>query len=202
MYATIGITRPGLFHLFSILLEKNSAMVISSRRVTEINDNAVGALEIVYRNHYAQLVSYARLLVDDVASASDVVQEAFVKALVTKPAFTNDDALSYMKTAVMNQARSALRKRQVSRKHLQSVKLEREQVVSSPSENELPIDAKVIANALAQLPTRQRECVSLSHSFGMSQKEIALHLGISEGSVKQHLSRAMAKLHSSLKDER
>lgn len=154
-------------------------------------------LERVYFSSFDVLVRSARLLVDEVSSATDVVQEAFVKALTSQPNFTNGDALAYMKTAVMNQARSTLRKRGVSRKHLSSVPLE-ETNVTAPEADELPIDALVIQKALAQLSQRQRECVMLFHTYSMSHKEIGVELGISEGSVKQHLTRGLRNLNSAL----
>ncbi len=159
-------------------------------------------LEVVYYNKYNDLVRLARVLVDDTTTASDVVQEAFVKALTTKPTFHSTDAFSYMKTAVMNQARSTLRKRAVSRKHLSSVQIESDSPIASPTADELPIDAKTIANALASLPRRQRECIALAHTQSMTHKEIAIELGISVGSVKQHISRGIEKLNKALKDER
>lgn len=158
-------------------------------------------LEKVYFSSFDVLVRSARLLVDDISTASDVVQEAFVKALNAQPKFENSDALAYMKTAVMNQARSTLRKRGVSRKHLSSVAIE-DTNVASKTDDELPIDAVIIQKALCALSDRQRECVMLSHTYSMTHKEIAIQLGISEGSVKQHLSRGLKNLSDALKEEK
>lgn len=154
-------------------------------------------LERVYFSSFDQLVRSARLLVDDISTASDVVQEAFVKALVAQPTFSNSDALAYMKTAVMNQARTTLRKRGVSRKHLSSIPVE-ESNAAHKEVDELPVDASVIQLALSQLSRRQRECVMLFHTYSMSHKEIGHELGISEGSVKQHLSRGLRNLNDAL----
>lgn len=163
--------------------------------------NSTLELERVYFSHFDVLVRSARILVDDLSSANDVVQEAFVKALIAQPKFENNDALAYMKTAVMNQARSTLRKRGVSRKHLSVVQVE-DANVAEKENDELSIDAQVIKVALSKLSDRQRECVMLSHTFSMTHKEIALQLKISEGSVKQHLSRGLKNLSESLKDEK
>jgi RNA polymerase sigma factor (sigma-70 family) len=158
-------------------------------------------LEQLYFEKYIDLVRCARLLVDDVSTASDVVQEAFVKALASNATFHSTDPFTYMKTAVMNQARSTLRKRAVSRKHLSSVPLEHDTPIATKEAADLRVDAEVVSRALAALPTRQRECIALSHTMSMTHREIALQLGISEGSVKQHISRGIEKLHTALKDE-
>ncbi len=76
-------------------------------------------LHTLYDAHWRYLVRLATLLVDDVASAEDVVQDAFV-ALHRKAADLRDpDAgLAYLRTSVLNLSRSVIRRRQVARKHL------------------------------------------------------------------------------------
>ncbi len=57
-----------------------------------------------------------------------------------------------------------------------------------------------ILKALAGLPTRQRQTFLLREWQGLSVAEAALALGISEGSIKTHLSRAHAHLREALRD--
>lgn len=52
--------------------------------------------------------------------------------------------------------------------------------------------------ALAALPTRQRQTFLLREWQGLSVAESALALGISQGSIKTHLSRAQARLREAL----
>jgi RNA polymerase sigma-70 factor (sigma-E family) len=49
--------------------------------------------------------------------------------------------------------------------------------------------------ALQRLPEMQRKTVVLRHWLGLSVAETARDLGISEGTVKSHTSRALAGLH-------
>lgn len=193
-YQTMTVTNQDERGTISKLSDKASKSVRTHSRSTH-------ELERVYFTHFKDLVRSARILVDDLSSASDVVQEAFVKALVAQPQFENSDALNYMKSAVINQARSALRKRGVSRKHLSVVQLE-DANLSTKTQDELPIDAQIIQAALSQLSQRQRECVMLSHTYSMTHKEIAIELSISEGSVKQHLSRGLKNLSDTLRGEK
>lgn len=169
--------------------------------VAQSHSKSTLELERVYFTHFDALVRSARVLVDDLSSASDVVQESFVKALVTQPQFENDNALAYMKTAVINQARSALRKRGVARKHLSVVPIE-DTNITAKAQEELRVDAQIIHSALSKLSARQRECVMLAHTYAMTHKEIAGQLGISEGSVKQHLSRGLKNLSDALEGEK
>jgi RNA polymerase sigma-70 factor (ECF subfamily) len=54
--------------------------------------------------------------------------------------------------------------------------------------------------AVARLPRRQRQAVALRYFGDLSEQEVAALLGISVGSVKTHLHRAMANLRDQLGD--
>ncbi|BFO20453.1 hypothetical protein SHKM778_68410 [Streptomyces sp. KM77-8] len=51
-----------------------------------------------------------------------------------------------------------------------------------------------VREALRRLPFRKRACVVLRHSFDLSEKDTALALGISVGTVKSQTSKAMTEL--------
>ena len=52
--------------------------------------------------------------------------------------------------------------------------------------------------ALERLPSLQRLCVSLQHGAGYTATEIAMALGLPEGTVKSHISRGLARLRKDL----
>jgi len=76
---------------------------------------SVGITEL-YAAHRLSLVRLAILLVDDLASAEDVVQDAFA-ALARRPEAVKDPSktLAYLRVSVINTARSALRRRRTAR---------------------------------------------------------------------------------------
>ena len=53
-------------------------------------------------------------------------------------------------------------------------------------------------SALERLPQAQRLCVSLQHGAGYTASEIALALGLPEGTVKSHISRGLTRLRQDL----
>jgi RNA polymerase sigma-70 factor (sigma-E family) len=57
-----------------------------------------------------------------------------------------------------------------------------------------------LLDAIRQLPDMQRRTVLLRHWLGLSVEETAAELGISEGTVKSHTSRALRSLRSVLAD--
>lgn len=159
----------------------------------------VGSVDVptLYRAHWRYLVRLAVLLVDDIASAEDVVQDAFV-ALHRKVDRLRDPdaALGYLRTSVLNQARSVIRKRQVVRRHLKVA--EPEATASADQEVLLRDEHRAALVAVRALPRRQREVLVLRYWAGLSEREIARTLGISAGSVKSAASRGMATLQQRL----
>ncbi len=57
-----------------------------------------------------------------------------------------------------------------------------------------------LADALRQLPRRQREVLVLRFLADLRQQDVALALGITEGAVKTHAHRGLATLRSRLGD--
>jgi RNA polymerase sigma-70 factor (sigma-E family) len=157
-------------------------------------------LESAYRAHYRSLVRLASLLVDDVGTCEEIVQEAFVQVWRRGPALREPDRLpAYLRSAVLNGARSAMRHRLVRRRHLQvapdpAPAAEATAMAGDP-------DGQVLAE-LRALPRRQREVLALRYYLDLSEADIARTLGISAGSVKTHASRGLTALADRLEAPR
>jgi RNA polymerase sigma-70 factor (sigma-E family) len=155
-------------------------------------------LAAAHREHYRSLVRLASLLVDDVGRCEEIVQDAFVKVWRRPPDLSGDDRLpAYLRSAVLNGARSHLRHRGVERRHLHAVA----SPAQAPEATATGDGARVLA-ALRSLPDRQREVLALRYYLDLSEAEIADTLGISAGSVKTHAHRGLATLAERLEDLR
>ena len=153
-------------------------------------------VEDLYAEHRLGLVRLAMLLVDDVQSAEDVVQDAFA-AFVTKAPRLRDQnaALAYLRTSVVNGSRSALRRRRTARGYVPP----REVDQPDPADRAvLSEEHREVLAALDRLAPRQREVLVLRYWSGLTEAEIADALGISKGAVKSTASRAMDALESLL----
>ena len=162
-------------------------------------DQSVGRIDVpsLYLAHWRYLVRLAVLLVDDTASAEDVVQDAFVALHRKADSIRDPDAaLGYLRTSVLNLARSVIRKRQVARKHLKVA--EPEATAGADHDVMLRDEHRATIAAVRALPRRQSEVLVLRYWAGLSEREIAQTLGISAGSVKSAASRGMATLHRRL----
>lgn len=165
---------------------------------TEVARIDVSAL---YGAHRLPLVRMAILLVDDLASAEDVVQDAFIGLHRNSHKIRDPEAaLGYLRTAVVNGARSMLRRRRTVRKHLRAV--EPAATESPDSELLLIEDHREVLAAVRTLPPRQQEVLVLRYWSELSEAEIAHALGISRGAVKSQASRAIDKLETILEGRR
>ena len=154
-------------------------------------------IDELYAHRRLDLVRLALLLVDDLPTAEDVVQDVFA-ALYRRhgerlTGLDNPDA--YLRTSVINTSRSVLRRRRTVRAHVP----EREGHAPSAEEPVLLREehGEVIA-ALHRLTRRQREVLVLRYWSHLSEAQIADTLNLSRGAVKSTASRALAALRRQL----
>ena len=156
------------------------------------------AVTVLYQSHYAALVREAALLVGDVATAEDVVQDCFI-ALHRAWWRVRDHstALFYLRRSVINKSRSVLRRRVVADR----LPLPAERPLPSAEDSALAVAAlSAVRAALRALPARQREVLVLRYYADLPETQIAAVLGISRGSVKAHAARARDALRTALAD--
>lgn len=67
--------------------------------------------------------------------------------------------------------------------------------VSDSGELEVRLD---LASAVARLPRRQREAISLRYFGDLAEREVAALMDVSVGSVKQHIHRGLASIRLDL----
>jgi RNA polymerase sigma-70 factor (sigma-E family) len=152
----------------------------------------------LYAAHRLALVRLATLLVDDQASAEDVVQDAFLGLYRNRDRVRDRDAaVGYLRTAVVNRARSALRQRGTARRFLRTTTEERAEDVDAGVL--LADEQHAVLQAVRELPPRQQEILVLRYWSGLSEAEIAQTLGISRGAVKSQASRGIDKLETIMK---
>jgi RNA polymerase sigma-70 factor (sigma-E family) len=158
---------------------------------------------LIYRQHHADLVRLALLLVGDHASAEDVVQDVFTRLCTRGRVLAQDSALAYVRAAVVNGCRSVLRRRALARR----VAITRtapwpETQESAEHTAILAEDRRLVLAALAALPGRRREVLVLRFYLGLPVAEVAAMLGISQGSVKSATARGLESLARRLGEER
>jgi RNA polymerase sigma-70 factor (sigma-E family) len=160
--------------------------------------DADAGLERLYRTERLTMVRLALLLVDDRETAQDVVQDAFLALRRRWGSLRNEDAaVGYLRTCVVNGARSVLRRRRTVRRHPWS----RVDLITEAPADEAVLLAEEhqrVLRALYQLPDRQREVIVLRYWAQLTEPEIASTLGISVGAVKSMASRGRDSIAAEL----
>ena len=158
------------------------------------------AIAALYDTEYRSLVRMSAVLLGDVASAEEIVQDSFIAVHAAWRGLREiDKGVHYLRRTVMNRSRSLLRHRAVVEKHMPA------------SEPDMPsaehaaiarLQRTAVIAALRTLPTRQREALVLKYYLDLSEEQVAAAMQISQGAVKSHTARGKAALRSLLEPER
>jgi RNA polymerase sigma-70 factor (sigma-E family) len=161
-----------------------------------VDQEADRAVTELYSTHYRSLVRLAALLVRDIGTAEEVVQDSFVAMHGGwRRLRDSDKALSYLRQSVVNRSRSVLRHRVVVDRNAPKP------APDMPSAEHGAIalfERSAVISALRTLPARQREALVLRFYGDMSEAQIADAMRISRGAVKSHTARAMQALRTVL----
>lgn len=140
------------------------------------------AVTTMYKMHYQSLVRLAALLVSDLATAEDIVQDSFAAVHDRWHALPDADAaLCYLRQSVVRRSRSAPRARFADGACVAG-----------------PFQGSAVVSALCALPVRQREILVLRYFADLPEAEIASATGATPAAVRDHAARAMSALRAGL----
>jgi RNA polymerase sigma factor (sigma-70 family) len=140
------------------------------------------------------------------ADVDELLQETWTNLLAAGATPNREEIRSiraFALTVARNLALSRLRHRQVVPielvADLETLELldERGQVEEIVNTHQ---ELALLTAAVARLPTRCRQVFTLRKVYGLTQKEIAAELNISENTVEQHLAKGMRLCSLALKD--
>lgn len=156
------------------------------------------ALAALAEERYPRLVGRAVLLCGDRAAAEDLVQEALVSALRTRRSFESlNQAEQYVRRAIASRYIDGVRSETAARRRERDA-YSAAQVPDVAGAVGAAVD---VASALRTLPPRERACVALRYLDGLSTRETADALGLSEGSVKRYVADGIRALNALLGTE-
>ena len=172
-----------------------------TRAIAAIRGGDEGAYDYLVTKYLKRVVSVAWNIVRNAHDAEDLAQEAFVRAYRNLNRFREGEPFGpWIYRIVTNLALDVV-KHQSRFRHEEITGQEpaaRRDLANLPAEtNEL---AMRIDAALESLPEMQRVVARLSLVEGFDHPEIAGMMGLSEGTVRSHLSLARRKLREKLND--
>jgi RNA polymerase sigma-70 factor (ECF subfamily) len=159
----------------------------------------MAAFDAIYNKYCHKLHEFVLMFLKQEEDAEEIVQEVFIKIWESRGKIDVYASFeSFLFTIAYNATMSLLRKRvseTKSREYLKSLQQinSAEQVIGEIQFNEL--DNKV-QSLLQQLTPRQKEIYLLSREDGLTHREIAQKLNISESTVNNHLVTTIKYLKS------
>jgi RNA polymerase sigma-70 factor (sigma-E family) len=167
---------------------------------TDADSDATARVTVLYQAHAVGLIRLAIVMLGDRCAAEDVVQDAFLGLYRHWDGLADrGNALTYVRSAVLNRCRNAMRQRGQRDRH------DRQAPGPMASESAEAValigeEHQQVLAAIRALPDRQREALVLRFYLDLSEEEIARSMGVSRGTVKSATSRAVAALGRKLKE--
>lgn len=160
--------------------------------------------------YYEELRQFIRRRTGSSSIAEDVVQETWIRANTT--AALPDNPRAYLYRMAGNLAVDHMRRQQAWERleqqdegdHEEDLSLQVEQIPSlAPDPVEIIISQKELTAlnaAVRELPDKCREVFLLYRGHGLSMREVAAHLSISEKTVEKHIARAMVHCRARMRE--
>lgn len=159
------------------------------------------SFEAMMLPHLDAAHNLATWLLRNEQDAQDVVQEAYLRAFKAFGGFHGSNGRAWLLTIVRNTSYTLLKK-----KHAVDLTTTFDEEIHASGQDALTPaailehneDAKLLKEAMEELPSEFREILTLRHQEGLSYKEIADIIQVPVGTVMSRLARARAKLREYL----
>jgi RNA polymerase sigma-70 factor (ECF subfamily) len=158
--------------------------------------------EMVFREHYAVLCSYANQFLKDTDLSEEVVQEVMVKLWTQRATIVIESSVrSYLFRAVRNGCMNHFKHQEVRKEY--QLKLDQSGRQEQPSAEDALIISELdgrIRVAIGNLPTERQKIFILSRYEGLTYLQIADKLKISVKTVENQMGKALKTLREELSD--
>lgn len=155
-------------------------------------------VERLFKLHYRAMYRLASILLHDDDESKDIVHDVFARLLAQQVELHDDTAQSYLLLSVRNRCLNALRNRNIHEQVHRYLLPVDEVEQTSPEDFERFVDMlKVGVNEL--FPPICQEVIRLHFSEGLTFREIAKRMGVSETTIYKHLRNALDQLRQTLK---
>ena len=177
--------------------------------IQQLQSNDQAAFKQLFDLYKNKVFNTANSILQNETNAEEIVQEVFIEVFRSVKNFKNDSSIStWIYRITINKSLDFIRKHKRKKRFGVVVNLFKEETnepIIHPKNFFHPgiaLEQKeksaILFAAIEQLNERQKTCFVLKHIEGLSQKEIAIIMECTEGSVESMLSRAKEKLRELL----
>lgn len=143
--------------------------------------------------HESRLRSWLRARFPTLTDADDVVQESYIRLIRARGSRSIRDPKSYLFATAFNVALDLFRRKQPvsigDAGDLERLSVEEDRPGASAAAS-LAEELQLLREAIEALPARCRRVFTLRKLYGLTHREIAAQLNISEKTVEEQVSRA------------
>ncbi len=162
-----------------------------------------GALADIYDGYAGLVHGLARHVLRDRRAAEDVTQEVFVALWQNPDRFdpARGSLRGFLATMTHRRAVDIVR-RDEARNAREARTSEEPEPVPDPGETVVrTLDSQRVREAVARLPVAQRRALELAYFRGRTYRQVAVELGIPEGTAKSRLRLALQAISQTLRGE-
>ena len=186
-------------------LLKDASWESDDQLLHRMADDDRSAFTTLYRRHWQALYPSTLRVIGCKEDAEDIIQEVFLSLWRRRKDLRLTGPLTaYLHASVKFRAISYIEKNITRRHYLDA--LNRTAANKTPLSPETLLQVKealeLIRATIGNMPPKTREVYTLSRQEGLSHREIATRLGISEETVKKHIQNALRLLRSATTPEK
>ena len=153
--------------------------------------------KMIYNTHFDDLRRYLIYRSGDQDLSGDIAQNVFMKVWTKKIELASGNIKSLIFKMATDEFISHIRRKKVERAYSDSIDLRLVQE-SDSGDDELKDKKEQFKKALNQLPEKQRTALLMNKMQGLTYKEIAESLNLSEKAIEKRISQALGTLKQNL----
>ena len=152
--------------------------------------------KMIYDTHFDDLRRYLIFRSGDQDLSVDIAQNVFMKVWTKKIEIASGNIKSLIFKMATDEFISHIRKKKVEKEYIESVKL---RLIREPDNNDDLLEKKVLfQKALNQLPEKQKTALLMNKMQGLTYKEIAEVLNLSQKAIEKRIGLALKALKQNL----
>lgn len=150
-------------------------------------------IQTLYSDHHGWLQGWLRRKLGNAFDAADLAHDAFLRLLLKPRGFDSfDGARAYLSTVAKGLCIDLWRRREIEQAWLDAIAAQPEAIVPSAEHQAIVIQALLeIDSMLSRLPNKAASAFVMAMACGMTDKEVALELGVSDRMVRKYMTQAM-----------
>ncbi|NLR82343.1 RNA polymerase sigma factor [Chitinophaga eiseniae] len=182
------------------MIASNTLSICNSGLLHQVADGDEAAFRQLFEIYADRIYGVAYTYTKSAHLSEEIVQDVFVKLWLKRTALPGISKIAdYIFIIARNRIINELRRLRLEKNYLRQLFAEEGDSLRSPeSEYVLKESRGLIAQAINSLPPQQKTVYQLNQLQGLKLNDVALQLGLSRNTVRNHLSRALQSIREYL----